>query len=446
MEARRVGFNIHEMPQTFIDAIIIARHLGLRYLWIDSLCICQDDASDWARESARMIDVYSNAHVVIAANRSDDCTGGCFHSRAARPSSVFRLPGGSDDVTAILLFASDQESAFSGGDFRDEPLVGRGWALQERVLGKRVVHYNSRQVYFECARGIVAEDGSGLSKKRRGYHQRPVATMDPLNDDKQNLSSWNLLVWNYGGRRLSKPTDKLPAMSGLARLFHGRIGGDYVAGLWSKALMEGLAWQPLGRRGPASRDQYTGPSWSWASFDGIAATGLNPGWLDVADILEWHVDLKHEANPFGEVENAWVRIRGPVVQLRHSTQESNEHEARLGRAGLRPLPRVCTPHTESENGLIMTPDHTAITSTSEWKDWRLEVLLLGGYEEKWGQESCSDDEDTNTAIGSFYGLVVTGVGDEQTEKRRRVGFMFVDGREGSIIRDEEKNWKTVTLV
>ncbi|KAI3391067.1 hypothetical protein diail_8072 [Diaporthe ilicicola] len=447
LAARHSGFNVREMPRTFVDAIKLARRLGLRYLWIDSLCICQDDAIDWARESSRMAAVYSNAHIVIAANRSDDCTGGLFHSREPRPSAVFRFHGGSDDVYAMLLFQSDQQKVAKAGEFQEEPLTSRGWALQERILGKRIIHYNARQVYFECDHGIFAEDGSSQKDRYCAMKGRPVVTEESSADRKDDLAIWNSLVWVYGRRTLSKPADKMPAMSGLARLFHKRLGGEYVAGLWSKAMMEGLAWQPLGRRGPASRDQYTGPSWSWASYDGIAATGLKPGWVDVAQILDWHVDLKHEANPFGEVENAWVRIRGPIVQLRHSTLESNEHESRLRRADVRPLPRVCSPYSESENGLIMKPDHAYITESSEWKEWRLEVLLLGGYKEDSRSEPPSDDDDdAGATLKSFYGLAVRSVGDEGTDQRQRVGFVFFEGTEGTRIRDEEKNWKTVKLI
>lgn len=449
MEARRSGIDIRETPQTFIDAITIARHLGLKYLWIDSLCICQNDASEWARESSRMVDVYSNAHVVIAANRADDINGGIFHSRAARPSTVFKLPGGVDDVRAMLLFQSDQATAFTSSEFRGEPLSHRGWALQERVLAKRIIHYNERQIYFECDQGIFAEDGSHRKdrhcrlNKRLSPSLKSPTSSDSVDDYEADLGLWHTLVWGYGKRKLSKPTDRLPAISGLARLFHKRFGGQYVAGLWSKAMMAGLAWQGLGERAPVSRDQYIGPSWSWASYAGIGAMGPNPGWVDVADILDWHVDLKHEANPFGEVENAWVRIRGPAIQLRHSTLESNEHEERLERADIRPLPRVCTPYSESENGTIMKTDYADVTATSEWKEWRIEVLLLGGYPEN--RESHSADDDADKAIESFYGLVIKSVGDEELGKMQRIGWMFLDGKEGSKIRDDEKNWKTVTM-
>lgn len=127
MSARRSGCQLSQMPQTFVDAISVTRHLGIRYIWIDSLCIYQDDAEDWSRESARMCAVYSNAHLVIAANRSSDCSGGCFHVRQARPQAVVDLPGDWNNIHATLLFSSDQQKAWDPVGFEHEPLSKRGW-------------------------------------------------------------------------------------------------------------------------------------------------------------------------------------------------------------------------------------------------------------------------------------------------------------------------------
>lgn len=115
------------MPKTFVDAITITRHLGIRYIWIDSLCICQDDAEDWARESARMCNVYSKAHLILAANRSSDCSLGCFHVRDPRPQASLELPGIMGKVHATLLFPSDQQCSWQPGEFAHEPLSKRGW-------------------------------------------------------------------------------------------------------------------------------------------------------------------------------------------------------------------------------------------------------------------------------------------------------------------------------
>ncbi|PVH85646.1 heterokaryon incompatibility, partial [Cadophora sp. DSE1049] len=69
---------LSELSKTFKEAIHIATQLGLQYIWIDSLCIVQDDAEDWAREAVQMSDVYGNSFINIAAGDSEDGRGGCF--------------------------------------------------------------------------------------------------------------------------------------------------------------------------------------------------------------------------------------------------------------------------------------------------------------------------------------------------------------------------------
>jgi hypothetical protein len=76
LRRRNIPWDI--IPRTFQDAITFVRRLGLRYLWIDSLCIIQDDRADWERESAKMASIYTNAVLTIAATKSADSEGGCF--------------------------------------------------------------------------------------------------------------------------------------------------------------------------------------------------------------------------------------------------------------------------------------------------------------------------------------------------------------------------------
>ena len=76
---RRIeSINMTDIPKTFQDAVLITRKLGYRYLWIDSLCIIQDSASDWQIESVKMADIYFNAVVNISADASPRSDSGIF--------------------------------------------------------------------------------------------------------------------------------------------------------------------------------------------------------------------------------------------------------------------------------------------------------------------------------------------------------------------------------
>lgn len=71
------------LPQTFQDAIAVTHNLTIRYLWVDSLCIIQDDPQDWQRESSRMASIYGNAYLVFSATHAAQESQGCFSSRSS---------------------------------------------------------------------------------------------------------------------------------------------------------------------------------------------------------------------------------------------------------------------------------------------------------------------------------------------------------------------------
>jgi hypothetical protein len=75
------GIQLAELPQTFKDAVSLTRILGIRYLWIDSLCIKQDDNDDWESEASKMASVYSHSYLNVAATSSPGGDGGCFKER-----------------------------------------------------------------------------------------------------------------------------------------------------------------------------------------------------------------------------------------------------------------------------------------------------------------------------------------------------------------------------
>lgn len=72
-----VNIFLSDLPPLFQDAIIITRQLGLRYLWIDSLCIIQDSLRDWETEAAKMASIYQNSYVTISATDASNGSAKC---------------------------------------------------------------------------------------------------------------------------------------------------------------------------------------------------------------------------------------------------------------------------------------------------------------------------------------------------------------------------------
>lgn len=115
------GIEENNLPRTFKDAVQITRRLGVRYLWLDSLCIVQDDPHDWARESAVMGEVYRNGLFNISATGARDSTQGTSWG-------VIRAEFWNDNVERAALNR-------------------QGWVLQERILSRRVLHFSKEQVF-----------------------------------------------------------------------------------------------------------------------------------------------------------------------------------------------------------------------------------------------------------------------------------------------------------
>jgi hypothetical protein len=145
------GIVFAELPMTFQDAIVITRRLGLRFLWIDSLCIIQDSIEDWAHESAMMDLVYSNSTCNIAATAAEDSSVGCFFERnplLAQPCRVKidSFPGPVSDSGQYHLV---QEALFFNS-IDNQPLNWRGWVLQEQFLSPRIIRCGRNQLFWEC--------------------------------------------------------------------------------------------------------------------------------------------------------------------------------------------------------------------------------------------------------------------------------------------------------
>jgi hypothetical protein len=140
---------ISRLPKTFQDAVLTTRSLGIRYLWIDSLCIIQDDEEDWRYESKRMENVYSSAYVTIAACSAKSSSDGFL---VDRPSRNYATIVAFDGPVYLAEAADDFER-----DVEKSILNTRGWVLQERALSRRTIHFTSTQVYWECGHCIQCE-------------------------------------------------------------------------------------------------------------------------------------------------------------------------------------------------------------------------------------------------------------------------------------------------
>jgi hypothetical protein len=180
--------------------------------------------------------------------------------------------GGSWDMTYESLY---------NDALTDTHLATRGWAIQERLLPPRNLHFNKTDLIWECEELLASSlfpDGipDGLRHSRRYNNRTSLA------------DQWSDIIWEYSKAKLSKATDKLIALSGLARDMHTRTGSEYVAGMFRYNLETELLWEVFGP--PAKRPQvYQAPTVSTFAFADAAVANRTDLSLVVVLALNQHL-------------------------------------------------------------------------------------------------------------------------------------------------------------
>ena len=377
LAARKDGINWATLPRTFQDAIIIGAGLNVKYVWIDSLCILQDDKYDWGMESAKMSAIYENAWLTIAAATAPDGAHGCFPTSLPTKEYELQMP---NETTPTKVFARRLLSPIDSRDHllkatNDLPLFQRAWVFQERLLSRRILYLCEDEMAFECATNVRCEClGSILNEAVQGvdgtksiglkyrYHSllnswncyKDPETLLPFQPT-GILNVWDHFVSQFTQRHLTYDKDRLPALSGIAKMiYHTGALGKYHAGLWEARMAEGLLWfvnpsidgfDPL----PPKVGLSTAPSWSWASVNGswdyrrvsmeqiylygidkelyVTSTGLELSAMGFA-CKEPSVEL-HLASPdfFGGIELGKISLTAPLALALISYKPSEADES-----------------------------------------------------------------------------------------------------------------------
>jgi hypothetical protein len=289
---------LEKLPKTFQDAITIVRRFGLDYLWIDSLCIIQDDENDWLKESSLMSSVYGNSTITIAASSARDSSQGCFLKQHNFSGGLRAriTDGGRQRVQDFRCSEVYELSTFK------THLGSRAWALQEKMLPPRTIHFSDRGAFWECRTTIASEylpDGF------------PNQLVSPLvRREGELVRLWQQIVRLYSAAKLSFGKDKLPALSGIARLVYNETDDGYLAGLWRRKIEEQLCWSRFGPQPAVHRPHWRAPTWSWASIDGaVSWYELQDGLLETkyAHVLDASTE-KYGQDPFGQVISGVLRL------------------------------------------------------------------------------------------------------------------------------------------
>lgn len=358
------------LPANFQDAISLTRNLGLVFIWIDSLCIIQDSPSDWVHESPMMGKVFASAYCVVAATASANSAGGCFRTRDPKSTDAnSRLLMSLSQLRCYVTSSNPSVRSLFHTRVDPAPLNKRAWAFQERLLSRRMVHFCEDAVLFECNTIQASEfNRAGIRYEKEHYTVRYGKVVPWIETKLLQLSGiggdhelddgtrarrgirgaldvlqalgrttehtfteriefckrWFDIVSAYSEGALTRPTDKLVALAGVAELVQDQTGAPYLAGLWkTETLTLQLLWAV---RVPLQKQPlYCTPSWAWPSVSGrielLPLVGVDTSVIDQKSIdigakVE-EVHLFYEGKPVSVarslVDDGNLLISGPAI-------------------------------------------------------------------------------------------------------------------------------------
>ncbi|KAF1363709.1 hypothetical protein EJ07DRAFT_162921 [Lizonia empirigonia] len=306
--------SVGSIPKTFQDAITLTSLLGLRFIWIDSLCIIQNDKEDWATESAKMADIYQHVSLTLSATVSAGDSYGCFSASfntsqrilfrrvlhfsehelvwECRELSTCECNGFGEQTTPAGAF--DQAIKISEDERSD--YAGRAQQIQDDLKIRSFQEDEIAKLWKTSSPGLRR----GSAKSAQNWILKlvepetnlpPYVESDPWTDLSRvrecanYVFDFHRIVEQYSTLKLTKQTDRLPALSGLCKRIQ-HIRGKYAAGLWMESLAFDLLWRVERLNVDATKilqpsEDYCGPSWSWASVSNPVVY-----WKDIVNFFD----------------------------------------------------------------------------------------------------------------------------------------------------------------
>ena len=322
------------LSQTLQDAVWVARTTGFRYLWIDSLCIHQDDVDgqgnnpDKALEITRMASYYGRATITLCAASSERAADGFLEVRkdvslAFGPVVIQLRSKDTGHAIGRVYLVEENKEPWA------EAITTRGWTLQESLLSRRMLIFGRHHVYWSCLNSFGGCGGSistlvnrttpGVEFLDNGIS--PAGSMIAQPTERQ----WANIVKEYTTRNLGREGDKLWAVAALAQhmVSMSKARGEdpvYAAGLLVNQAKPGtwlaqLLWHPVtpdSKRPMIER----APSWSWASVDGpVEVPSGQKGPREYAAVKDWEVDLLVKAAPYGGLSGGRMTLAAKMQPM-----------------------------------------------------------------------------------------------------------------------------------
>ncbi|KAL2063296.1 hypothetical protein VTL71DRAFT_5101 [Oculimacula yallundae] len=311
---------LEKLPRTIRDAIKVTKQLGINYLWVDSLCIVQDDRVDKEEEIKLMGDTYNSSSLTIVASNSAAVDDGFLNQRRHERTEDFPehilLPMLLQDGSMCnIAMPKTIKRMFNGGE-----VGNRGWTMQEYMLSPRLMIFEESEVLWQCStgdlRGVVPGGSSYTTSLKR---LTSVAHAVGKSTSSQE-ALWRNIVEDYSGRQLTLQSDRLPAISGISTAFSQKWKDEYLCGMWGCLIPAHLGWYlkiPWG-----NERTNTHPTWSWTSIP--SKVKFDVVHVSDVEILNCGVDLLDTNNVFGDVTGGKLTMDAKTVSFINFANEINE--------------------------------------------------------------------------------------------------------------------------
>ncbi|KAJ4404495.1 hypothetical protein N0V91_005839 [Didymella pomorum] len=368
VQSYRKGIPWTTLPRAVQEAIVLTRALGFRYLWIDALCLVQDDSPAKLEESMTMDRIFGNAFLTVAATSAIDSSSHPLFPAQIQP---FKLQATDNKGSAFKIYVREQPNHYSfkapfdeGAHMndwelpfnisedanQDTPLLKRAWAFTERLLSRRVLHFTKSEMILECREGyqcecgriadpaldsratdsikqefarLVAETNRRPSFDGSGDQMNGIETVTTqlasttLTNGAKNISQkreealqlWSYVITEYTARNLTYDSDRLLAIASIANQLSPALHSGYVAGQWTFSTM-GLLWYPNDSNRCRRSKPLTGhhvPSWSWASIEG------SPIFFDTTSAMDLACRVSF-ASSEGDIAS-WSPLSAKTIEL-----------------------------------------------------------------------------------------------------------------------------------
>lgn len=283
------AIQLNHLPQTVVDAIKVVEMLEERYLWVDALCIIQDDEDDLAASIPSMGYIFGGAFLTIVAASNVDANSGLPGIQQSRsPQRVLGPLGGGALMTCLTPEFQHPREPGSPSYLRKSKWNTRGWTLQEKLFSRRCLYFMREQIYWECRADSWCEEScfENLSLESDAEERylwieasrqlMSTAFLMEIKLGTRMLTStesehFTEIVSDYTNRCLSFDEDAERAFAGILKHLTDKTGAQFWYGLPVPIFDIGIFW--IGTRGAVQRSTTAWPSWSWLAWKGGVQLG-----------------------------------------------------------------------------------------------------------------------------------------------------------------------------